>query len=195
MAPTKPGSGKSSSSNAAESGPHPTNQRSAPPDTSSVPESRRKASDDWIVFEKAMKRFLENGKIYSQTDEIAQENDFLKKTADSNQRKIKELESHRKLQLDGFAEKYSEWQETEKQLIRDVENAEEDSRKTYSEEIEVLKANLETIRNEKSSLQSQLAKKKQDYNDAMKELDVWRTKTQRYEQDLAQLDDTPLETQ
>jgi len=142
-----------------------------------------------------MKRFLENGKSYSRMDEIVQDNDMLKKTAESYQKTIEELQSHRKLQVEEFAEKSIEWQEKEKKLTRDVKITEENSKKTYSKEIETLKADLKTAGREKSSLQSQLATTKQDFKGVKEELDVYRTKIKRYEQDLAQLDDTAVKTQ
>jgi chromosome segregation ATPase len=193
--PPKPVSIKSSSSNGTETAPVLVNQRKAPPETNAVHESRRKASDDWNEAEKAIKRVLKNSEVYSQMDEFIQDYAVLKKTADLNKKKIEDLENHGKLQLDEFAQQYKEWQKKEMKLISDVENVEKNSRNTYSEKVDDLEADLETTRKEKLSLQSQLATIRQDCKEAKDELEVWRKKIQRYEQDLAQLDDTALETQ
>jgi chromosome segregation ATPase len=186
---------KSSSSNGTESAPVLVNQRRAPSETSSVQESRRKASEEWKEAEQVMKKMLKHAEVYSQMDGFIQDYTRQKEKADCNEKRIEELETSQKLQIDGFAQKCNEWQEKEKELNRKVEHVERNNRNNYSEEIRGLKGDLEAAGKETLSLQSQLATTRQDCKEATDELDIWRKKIQRYEQDLAQLDDTALETQ
>jgi hypothetical protein len=157
---------KNSSSGGTESTPVLGTQRKTPAETPSINDLRRKATEEWNEAEKAIQRMLKNKEVYSNMEELVQDyaaqNAAQKAEAELKQNKIEELESYKKVQLDDFVRKYNEWKETETKLKRDAEIADRNSKRTYSREIENLKADLKTTKghhfNHSSTQQNRITK-------------------------------------
>jgi len=184
--------GKLSSSNSTE--PTPATAK-APTEKRSTQESRQKPSDDWKEWEQSTKKMLKHSEVYSKMDEIMDDYAKQKERADLNEKMLKEFENYKKVQINDFAKACNEWKEEEKKLRRNIEDAQSRSRDVYSVKMKGLQDELEAATIAKQLLQSQLDTTNQDCKEAKHELELWRKKIQRYDEDLAILDDTALETQ
>jgi chromosome segregation ATPase len=194
---------RSSSSNVSEATPVLTNgHKSSSEEISTQDPAQLSGLEEWKAFEQVTKNMMKNREAYAKWDDVLEDYAIQKEKAESFAAEIDDLKKHRTMMLADFAEKYKEWLEEKEELILQAKTEDEKKGSAHSEEVTALnkeiaslKDELETAHKDKQALQKKHDDTRRHCIETKDEVEMWRKKTERYEQNFATLDDTALETQ